>query len=87
MGSGVCPGSKQRSDNPGERATNYLSFKTDFSYKQGFTSVRSRDRNAKKTPTEKTKEHRDDTKLGLQRTHPINSHLEPTYSTFFTVFL
>lgn len=60
--------SKQRSDNPGERATNYLPFKTNCGYKQGLASVGSRDRNAKETPSKKAKEHRDGLKTDQIRT-------------------
>lgn len=49
--------SKQKSDNPGKRNTNYFSFKTNYGYKNSLASVGSRDRNAKKTLSKKTKEH------------------------------
>lgn len=31
--------SKQKSDNPGKRNTNYLSFKTNYGYKDGLASM------------------------------------------------
>lgn len=83
--------SKQQSDNPGKRNTNYLSFKTNYGYKDGLASMGSRDRNTKKNPTKKTKECRDDlkieNKLGQQRIHPIYLLQGPIYGTFFTVSL